>query len=306
MSETLLSPVGRLVQGHCFESQKTDQNGRPLTYNSGPQAGQPREQWFIGLAVEKTNPEVDQFRARLHQIAQTGFPHLFDAAGACTHPQFAFKYVDGDGRDQSGKPFADRTGFAGCWVFRFSSGYPPRVFTAGGAHVITDPSAVKRGHYIRVSGSAKPNGDHQKPGLFLNVDLIEHVAFGEEIVSGPDAQQVFGSAPPQHLPAGASSTPPAPSTAPAPATTAPPAAAAPAAPAAPAAQPPAATPPVQPAPDFLNPPAGGAGAPPPPASAAAPPAGPQMTDKAGGYTREQMHAAGWTDAQLIEHGYMTA
>jgi hypothetical protein len=29
-----------------------------------------------------------------------------------------------------------------------------------------------------------------------------------------------------------------------------------------------------------------------------------MTDKANGLTREQYHAAGWSDEQLVQHGIM--
>jgi hypothetical protein len=56
---------------------------------------------------------------------------------------------------------------------------------------------------------------------------------------------------------------------------------------------------------------GGGGAPQAPAAPATPPpAAPsapkyQMTDKANGLTREQYHAAGWSDEQLVQHGIMT-
>lgn len=55
---------------------------------------------------------------------------------------------------------------------------------------------------------------------------------------------------------------------------------------------------------------GGGGAPQAPAAPATPPpAAPsapkyQMTDKANGLTREQYHAAGWSDEQLVQHGIM--
>jgi hypothetical protein len=57
-------------------------------------------------------------------------------------------------------------------------------------------------------------------------------------------------------------------------------------------------------------PPGGGGAPQAPAAPATPPpAAPsapkyQMTDKANGLTREQYHAAGWSDEQLVQHGIM--
>lgn len=52
----------------------------------------------------------------------------------------------------------------------------------------------------------------------------------------------------------------------------------------------------------------GAGAPPPPASAPGATASPtsRMTATAGGKSFEEFIAAGWTEAQLVQHGYMTA
>lgn len=46
--------------------------------------------------------------------------------------------------------------------------------------------------------------------------------------------------------------------------------------------------------------------PPTPPAAPAPQPQYQMTEKAAGLTREQYHQSGWTDEQLIQHGYMLA
>jgi len=135
------------------------------------------------------------------------------------------------------------------------------------------------------------NESSQRPGLYLNHNMVALSGYGPEIVVGPDPTSVgFGAAP---LPPGASAVPtgafaPAPAAPPvAPAPVAPPVAPAPVAP-------PVA---VAPNPAFL--------APPPPA---APPAAPVrvMLPAANGASYEQLLAAGWTDAQMVQHGMMAA
>jgi len=209
-SDTILTPVGRLVQGDVFKPNDKDATGRPLMIKNGPNAGQPRVEYFMAIAILKTDPEWPALHALLYQTAQASFPHLFDASGACI-AQFSFKVRDGDSQqpDQKGVRPCDRPGFAGCWIVGFSSGFPPAVCTVGGKTPITDPSQLKRGYYIRISGSVKGNGSVQNPGLFLNVSMVELVGYGEEIATGPNPTQVFGGKPAK-LPPGASATPIAP------------------------------------------------------------------------------------------------
>lgn len=291
-----LSPVGRYIQGNLFEPNTTDQQGDPLVYKSGVNKGQPRVEYFFAVAFAKNDPAWPAFEKQIRDEAKAGFPHLFDVNGQCVNPNFAFKILDGDGRDTNGKLNSEKPGFAGHWVVRFSGGYPPKVYHKGhyAQHEqITNAAEVRRGYFIQVSGTIKPNGDNQKPGLYLNHNLVQMVGYGEEIVSGPDANEVFGNAQ-AALPAGASATPMA-----APAQAAP----APQPQAAPAPQPQAPTPqPAPPAahPEFVQGPAAAAPAAPAPAA----PAGPVMTPAAGGVTYEAYRAAGWTDEQLVQHGMM--
>lgn len=343
------SPVGRLVQGSVDEPQTKDAQGNPRVIKTGPNAGQPNPQYFIAVAFPKADPqgEFAAFWQVLVAQAAADFPNLFPQgpAGACVHPNFSFKYIDGDGRDQNGKPNAEKEGFAGHHVIRFASSYPPRCFHAGryAAHEqIQEKGAIKRGYFVRVNGSVEGNGNAQRPGLYVNLDMVELSAYGPEIVSGPDASQAFGGGP-AALPAGASAAPLAAPSAPTgaypaapgnvpPAPAAPPAAAggypapAPAAPPAaaggyPAAASPApANPPAAPYAGFI-PPAGGAPAASPggpaampatsptasPSNPPAPPppaAGPQLTAAANGATYEQLIANGWTDETLRQHGLM--
>lgn len=321
------SPVGRLVQGSVDEPQTKDAQGNPRVIKTGPNAGQPNPQYFIAVAFPKADPqgEFAAFWQVLQAQAAADFPNLFPqgAAGACVHPNFSFKYIDGDGRDQNGKPNAEKEGFAGHHVIRFASSYPPRCFHAGryAAHEqIQEKGAIKRGYFVRVNGSVEGNGNAQRPGLYVNLDMVELSAYGPEIVSGPDASQAFGGGP-AALPAGASAAPLAPPSAPtgavpgmpAPAPVAPgmpaPAPMAPVAPAAAVTAPyagfipatggaHAASPGVPAAMPATSPIASPSSPPPPPA------AGPQLTAAANGATYEQLIASGWTDETLRQHGLM--
>lgn len=274
-----LTPVGRLVQGDAMEPQTKDQQGNPLTIKTGPNAGQPTQRFFMALAFPKADQGFAALRAQMVQIARSAWPQWFDAAGNCTHPKFSWKIMDGDGVDDNGKPNATKEGFAGHWVVKFSSSYPPKCFYAGRYQPheqIQDKMAIRRGYYVRIGGTIESNGNAQKPGLYVNLNMVELVAQGKEIVSGPDAAAVFGATPVAALPAGAIALPG--QTVPVP-TPVPVVAAAPA------------PLPVAPVPAFTAPP---------------PVAAYQMTAKANGATRDQFinSGQGWTDELLRQHGYM--
>jgi hypothetical protein len=287
----ILTPVGRIVAGDVFKANTTDAQGRPLTIKSGPNAGQPRTEYYFALAIPKTDPSYDaEVMQKLQAAAKAGFPTMFDANGQCVRPDFAWKVVDGDSNipNQNNTIPSSKEGYPGHWVLSFKGGFAPKVYSKGGESVITDPEQVKRGYYVRVYGSVAANGDMQKPGVYLNPNMVELVGYGDEINSGPDGAAVFGGAPAANLPAGASATPLAGTPMATPSNM-------PAAPAAPAAAPMPSN--VQPAQDFLNPPA----APVAPTSPA--PAAPKTYNVGGQeYTAEQLKAGGWTDAQIATLG----
>lgn len=327
------TPVGRFVQGDLDTPQDKDAQGNPRVVKTGPNAGQPNPQFFMALAIAKNDPAWPAFWNTVCQAAAAGFPNLFPNAAAgdytCVHPGFAFKVVDGDGVDTMGKSNATKEGFAGHWVVRFASSYPPRLFHKdryAPSEQIQEKGAIKRGYYCRVSGTVEGNGQAQKPGVYLNLDMVELTAYGQEIISGPAAGEAFGgaNAAPVALPPGATAAPvtPMPSAGPgAPPPAGPtPAAPAPVAPgAAPspaAASPVPGSPPAQPYAGYMAgptpaaAPAAPAASPAPPVPGAPPlptaPAGKVMLPAAQGATYEQLIAAGWTDATLVQHGMMQA
>ncbi len=216
--------------------------------------------------------------------------------------------------NSTGKVPAQQEGFAGCWVVSFQSGYQPKCFARPdyAAHQqITDPSRIKRGHYITVNGSCSGNEQMvSNYGVYLNLDLISWEGFGPEILSGPDAAAAFAQAP--ALPAGASMVPLATATPGAPAPSAAPPLPTPAAAMHPATGASPSSPTPAPYGGFMQPPSGApaspAASPPPPSSAppAMPSPGKQMLPAANGFTYEQMKLAGWTDEALVQQGMMAA
>jgi hypothetical protein len=299
----ILTPVGRLVAGHPLIANHTDAEGRPLVYKNGPNAGQPRSEYYIGLAIPKGAEQAwnqTEWGAQIYAAGQQDFPQ-----GQFNQPNFAWKIVDGDDATPNTRGIApnQREGYPGHWVLNCSGGYAPKVYATGGKEEWTQVDQVKRGWYVRAYLMVRGNGALQQPGVFLNPSMVEFIAYGEEIQTGPDAAAVFGGAPaPGNLPSGASMTPPAPSSAPAappipgtpPAGTAPAApVAAPAAPAAapaPAAPSAAPVPGVTPAPDILTP-------------DSLNPKQARMLPAAQ-HTYDQYIAAGWTEEQLVANGMM--
>lgn len=210
MTTNFVSPVGRFIQGSLFELQTKNQDGTPIIVKTGPNAGQPGSKSYFALAYRKDDPLFAPFYAQMVAEAKASFPAHFDAAGNCTHPTFAWKLTDGDGRDTNGKNNAEKEGFAGCWVIKFGGSFLPRVFYTGRTRPedqIKQPELCPRGWYVRVVGSMKGNQPSNKPGLYLNPDIIEVCGTGDIIVSGPDATELLGQAPAVALPAGAGALP---------------------------------------------------------------------------------------------------
>ena len=194
-----LSPVGRVISGSVEIANTTNYSGKPLT----TQQGQPRVEFFFGIAVRKDDPEVEAFRATLGQAAAMGWP-----GGQHQSPKFSWKMDNGDGLDGEGKPFSARAGYAGCWIFKFTGGFAPRCFKADerGTMQSIPASEVYKGSFVRVSGNAVGNSNAEKPGIYINHDMVQFVAHGEAIFSGPNPDNVF-NAPVGQLPQGASATP---------------------------------------------------------------------------------------------------
>lgn len=287
------TPVGRIVQGSvAMQQQKDMETGQPEVNSDGT----PRMGTFIALAFPKVlpngqaNTEFDTFHAMLKQVAAASWPALFPqgANGPCTNPRFSWKLQDGDGTDQSGRSVADKPGFAGNWIVKFYTAFPLRCFHEGkfAAHeeIQKPEEVIKRGYWVRLFGEAKSNNASgtQVPGISLYPKLLSFVERGEEISSGPDAEQAFGTAQVGWRPPASASPVPSPGAMPAPPAVS-----------VPQVQVAAPTPPAAPA------------APAAPVAPAAP-TGPQVSPAlaAQGITWAALQSQGWTEETARAHGHI--
>lgn len=288
----LTTPVGRLVMGSLYRAQTTDAENKPLTYRAGPNAGQPRVDYFFAVAIPKQGEKhwsETEWGKKIWNVGHTGFPN-----GQAQSPTFAWKVKDGDSTvpNRVGKRPCDQEGFAGHWVLNFNSGFAPSVWNSNGHQRIVEENAVNLGDYVQVFCTVSDNESQQQPGIYLNHSMVALAGYGQRISSGADPKAVgFGQG--VTLPAGASATPIGGFTPPAT-----PAATAPAyVPPAPNAAPAPYTPILNPAPAVT---------PPAPVAAPAPvPSERLMTEAAKGIPYEQYVQSGWTDEMLIKNGLMT-
>ena len=320
----ITSPVGRIVMGSLYDPSTTDAEGKPLVVKTGPNAGQPRVNYFFALAIPK-GPEPHwahtPWGQQIWNVGNQAFPN------AAQSPAFAWKIEDGDSQipNKKGRKPCENEGWRGHWILKFSGGFAPKVYQQEGAGYVqvTQKDFCKPGYFVEVAFSVEGNGSQSQPGVYLNHSMVCFRAYGPEISFGPDvASAGFGAAP---LPAGASMTPlagaiPMPQ-APAAAPTMPLPPGLPQVPGvAPAPLPqggfapmPSAPAPGAPAPIPVTPNPGFVQVPPPAAAPdpMAPPPAPvapvrQMTAAAQGVTYEAYVAAGWSDAQLVQNGLMLA
>ena len=272
---TILTPVARLVQGSLYTPSTKSKDGKPLVNKSG----EPRVEFYFAVAILKTGENhwrETEWGAKIWAVGQQDFP-----AGQANSPTFAWKINDGDSTlvNRENRRWCDYEGYPGCWVLNFKAGFAPVVCNENGTQIITEKDHVNLGDFVQVFGTVKGNSSTQQPGVYLNPSDVAFSRFGQRIFKRPDPSKIgFGNSP---IPEGASLTPPAAGFNPGATASAPPASA-------------SHVPPAHPA--ILT----------PPAPVGAPPAAPVrvMTSKAAGIPYESFIKEKWTDASLIQEGYM--
>jgi hypothetical protein len=290
------TPVMRLIEGDVFTPNTTNwETKEPLTNKDGS----PRSEYYVGLAAAKSDAGWTELEAKLRAEATAGWAPKNIVPAAVK--DFSWKFYDGDGVDKYGKPLSDKNpAKSGQMVLRMTNGFPPQVYVRAAILAQANPNhpalqgvtippgtngpliqlgpqdaaICKKGYFYRAFGDAKSNDNLQSPGIYVNVQGVELVGFGEEIHSGSakSGDAMFGDDAP---------------TVAAPART-------------PVAPQPTASPTSAPAPA----PYSGHMAPPAPV-----PAGPQLTPAAlaawpDGKTVAQWEAAGWTLDTLKAQGYV--
>lgn len=204
----ITSPVGRIVMGSLYDPSTTDAEGKPLVVKTGPNAGQPRVNYFFALAIPKgAEPHWAHtpWGQQIWNVGNQAFPN------AAQSPAFAWKIEDGDSQipNKKGRKPCDNEGWRGHWILKFSGGFAPKVYQQEGAGYaqVMQKDFCKPGFFVEVAFSVEGNGSQSQPGVYLNHSMVCFRAYGQEITFGPDvASAGFGAAP---LPAGASMTPPA-------------------------------------------------------------------------------------------------
>lgn len=203
----ITTSVGRIVWGHPTKSKnKTRKNPATNAKEVVMKDGVPVQQWAFGVAFPKA-----EFHAHVWPAMAAEAAALYPTG---TPPQkFAYKYVDGDGVDDQGKPYSAREGYAGCYVLSVSTELmAPGVFKLNGAqYQQMDANAIKCGDYVALGLNIKGNipvDRSQTPGLYINPLAIEFVGYGTEIQGQGQADPMALFAGRQHqLPAGASAAP---------------------------------------------------------------------------------------------------
>ena len=281
----VMFPVGRMIGGSVYKAQvETDSFGKPKKNPDGTDV----ESFSLGVAIPKGAERY---------WSETPWGKEIVAVGFASHPQqvntpaYAWKIKDGDSTvpNKNGKVPRDMEGCAGCWIVWFKQRWAPKLVTDKGATQLTEPEGIVPGYFVEVYASVAGNTG-PSPGVYLNPIAVNRVAFGERIVTQSVDTTTIGFGQSAALPAGASLTPVGGGFVP-PATGG--------VAGAYQALVPAAQPAITPNPAFLAiPPAPGILPPPPPARV--------MTAAAKGATYEQMIAAGWNDALLVQHGMMQA
>lgn len=300
----ITSPVGRLVMGSCYKPRDKDAEGKPLVIKTGPNAGQPRVDYFLALAIPKGQEQhwaQTEWGSKVWAVGHAAFPQAAQAQ------DFSWKVIDGDSaqpgklfKGKPGKAPRENEGWPGHWILKLSGGFAPGLYKArpgvpGQHDPFNDPDGIKLGYYVQINFNVESNKSQTSPGVYLNHRMVCFAAFGPEISVGPDvASAGFGQS---ALPAGATLTPPAnfnpgqPAAAPIPGQ--------------------AAIPPIPgsaPAPVPVAGYAPAAGAMPPPVMAAAPVAAPSYSVSpqyaASGHTVDSLAAAAGGHAQALAQGWI--
>lgn len=307
------TPPGRFIGGSLYQGSTKDDKGIAKVYKSGANAGQPRTDYSVGIAIKKTKAHWAEEPGWGQAIWAEG--HAAWPAGQAQHPSFAWKIIDGDSTipNKKMKRPCDQEGYAGHWIIWFGGTTPPKLAVAIGTEPQWNdtPNFCMPGDIIEVKGSVVGNESSDTAGVYMNYEAVCMRAYHKDgriqSQSIDLASAGFGAAP---LPAEATAMPVGNAMAPA----APPAPGAqpstPVAPPAPAA--PAPAPSAPPAPVTPNPAILGAPAPVvvPPApvpspvvpAAPAPVSAPRMLKNGGVY--DDWIKVGWTDDLLRAAGHI--
>lgn len=201
-SKEILTPTGRLVQGHPMERNVViDSKTRlPVMEDDGVTK---KTSIYLAIAIAKgaeTHWNQTPWGAEIWAAGNEGWP-----TGEWGAADFAWKVTDGDsaipGKPYNGKPGrAPNTfeGYPGHWVLKCTTYFSVPCYHPGKYEphqVMQQPNAIKRGDYIRMALSVKGNSPSLSPGVYVNAQMCELIRAGIEIISenAPDPGATFGA-----------------------------------------------------------------------------------------------------------------
>lgn len=181
-------PEGRFISGSLTDINTKDHKQQPLPENKW-------HRWFA-VAIPKTAPGIDAALGTIYQHAvgsyQTiaGNQVVMQQIGMwLAAPQFAWKIVDGDA---PGAPAWTQAHGKGCYIFQMKTTFEIQCFDP--ANFPLDAAHIKCGDYVTPYVSVAINGElGGTAGIFINPRGIRLERQGERIVTGPDAQTMFGA-----------------------------------------------------------------------------------------------------------------
>lgn len=193
--DQIMTPVGRLVQGHPMDIKTVyDDAGQPKINR----LNDVQQEIFVAVAIPKMPSEADwkhtEWGQYIMAAAQAGWPN-----GEWQANTFAWKVIDGDSRipNKKGKLPCNNEGFPGNWIINAKNGFAVDCYANGNyTQQVMQKEIFKTGDYVRLVISAKGNSPSQSPGIYVNLVGCELVRAGIPIVSASslDAQSTFGSA----------------------------------------------------------------------------------------------------------------
>lgn len=192
--------IGRFVSGSLTEKRSKDGEGRPIAPDN--------QRFEFGIAFDKQQAwaflgeKFYPYLASALSVDQNGLQRMSNwFQNPAAKGIFSMKITDGDAPNQKGH-VSDHT--KGMFVFWFSA---IDLKTVDPNNLDLSPDMIKRGWFVQVAGSIKPNEQQgDRAGIYMNGNIVRLVAEGDVIVGGIDPTEAFGgttAATPAALPPGA-------------------------------------------------------------------------------------------------------
>jgi hypothetical protein len=179
-----LTPKARIVNGHpMIDRSVVDDRTGEVKFRADKVT--PRSERYFAVAIPKTGVDWKQtdWGRFIETAAKVGYPQ-----GQYQQPQFSWKVADGDSAipNKKGNKPVENEGWAGHWVLHLKTelDFPCHHI---GKHEpimrIRNENEIKCGDYVRVFISAVDNAPSESPGVYLNPLAVEVLEPGAQIIS---------------------------------------------------------------------------------------------------------------------------